>query len=269
MRRVSSARSADSSRVSRSWALASARTRPSKAFRNSAVVTPPCDVCAAIDSTAANRFFSRCCISPTISFWRSVARCRSSARPREPGADRLDLLGPRIGRAVLVGDEEAAERATVGRTDRPRADGAHAMVGVELAPQRIEALVVLDVAAGDRRATEDRGGAGAGVRRPDLDAGNAQREGWRRRHHAMLEGHAAAIEDGDARHAARRERLGQAADLFQNGIQRRVARDHLEHVHLPLEQPGRLQRIRQCTPLVQSTQYRLARARCTEVNRHW
>ena len=81
MRRVSSARSANSSRVSRSWALASARTRPSKAFRNSAVVTPPCEVCAAIDSTAANRFFSRCCISPTISFWRSVARCRSSAKP--------------------------------------------------------------------------------------------------------------------------------------------------------------------------------------------
>src|ERR1044072_395633 len=84
---------------------------------------------------------------------------------REPGADRLDLLGPRIGGAVLVGDEEAAKRATIGRTDRPRADGASAVVDVEVAPQRIEALIALDVVAGDRRATEDRGGAGAGVRR--------------------------------------------------------------------------------------------------------
>jgi hypothetical protein len=164
---------------------------------------------------------------------------------RQPGANRFDLLGPRVGRAVPVGDEEAAERPTVGRADRPRADGAHTVVGVELAPQWIEALVVLDVAAADRCGAKDRRGAGSGVRRPDLDAGNAGREARRRRHHAMLEGHAAAIEHGDARHAARRERLGRAADLRQDVVQRRVARDHLEHDHLPLEQPGRLHLIRQ------------------------
>ena len=63
-------------------------------------------------------------------------------------------------------------------------------------------------------------------------------------------GRIAAIEHGDARHAAGRKRLGHAADLLQHVIQRQVARDHFEHAHLPLEQPGCLRRIRHETPLV-------------------
>ena len=48
---------------------------------NSAEVWPLCDVCAAIDSTDAKRFFSRCCISPAIRRLRSAAAWRSRAKP--------------------------------------------------------------------------------------------------------------------------------------------------------------------------------------------
>ena len=208
---------------------------------NSAEVCPPCDVCAAIDSTDANRFFRRCCISPRI---RRCVPPRCGARGPGPPAGRRSPRFPQ-GHGAAIAVVKAMKKLP---RARPSADftGRDLMrctpcSVTEAAPQRIESLVIRDVGAGltgmplcSTTRRRQVPACGADLRSPG--DGRKEKPGAEGITHPSKR--ARHGRGWSRRPGCRAPLFRHPADFFEHRIDGQIARNQLEHVDLARRSPG-------------------------------